>query len=184
MPRTKHRPQHVVLRFCGLFGHGSSPVRADRSICGEIISTLSEIMHTTLHRMPHAQRRDVHACRDGGAGRRGPPRRPPAHPPRQFDRHPSRMLTQGRVQVDGATVHAAKADLTPGQRVEVVARVTAADEHPHPRRNRKDPNSTCFSRTRPSWWSTSRRAAFCRNEQDGGRHASQPLRGPCPCQPR
>ena len=34
-----------------------------------------------------------------------------------------RMLTQGRVQVDGTTVHAAKAELTSGQHVEVVARV-------------------------------------------------------------
>ena len=50
-----------------------------------------------------------------------------------------RMLTQGRVQVDGTTVHAAKAELTSGQRVEVVARVTAADEHPAPSKKQKGP---------------------------------------------
>ncbi|MGB2276291.1 MAG: hypothetical protein ACPH5S_04900, partial [Candidatus Poseidoniaceae archaeon] len=50
-----------------------------------------------------------------------------------------RMLTQGRVQVDGATVHAAKAELSPGQRVDVVARATAADEHPQPPRAPKGP---------------------------------------------
>lgn len=50
-----------------------------------------------------------------------------------------RMLTQGRVQVDGNTVHAAKTELTQGQRVEVVARVTAADEHPSPSKKPKGP---------------------------------------------
>ena len=50
-----------------------------------------------------------------------------------------RMLTQGRVQVDGTTVHAAKAELSSGQRVEVVARVTAADEHPAPSKKQKGP---------------------------------------------
>ena len=50
-----------------------------------------------------------------------------------------RMLTQGRVQVDGTTVHAEKAELTSGQHVEVVARVTAADEPPSRSKKTKGP---------------------------------------------
>lgn len=50
-----------------------------------------------------------------------------------------RMLTQGRVQVDGEGVHAAKTVLAAGQRVEVVARTVATEQHPAPQKRPKGP---------------------------------------------
>jgi 23S rRNA pseudouridine1911/1915/1917 synthase len=50
-----------------------------------------------------------------------------------------RMLTQGRVQVDGDSVHAAKTVLSAGQRVEVVARIVAEEQHPAPQKRPKGP---------------------------------------------
>ena len=50
-----------------------------------------------------------------------------------------RMLTQGRVQVDGEGVHAAKTVLAAGQRVEVVARTIATEQHPAPQKRPKGP---------------------------------------------
>ena len=50
-----------------------------------------------------------------------------------------RMLTQGRVHVDGTPVHAAKTELSAGQTVEVVARTTASEQHPAPIKRPKGP---------------------------------------------
>lgn len=50
-----------------------------------------------------------------------------------------RMLTQGRVHVDGASVHAAKTELVAGQRIDVVAKTTASEEHPAPLKGPKGP---------------------------------------------